>query len=509
MSDHLLILRLSGDLYTKARNTRLRFQTRIAANLRDALKAHGVPFRLETTWSRFYLETPESAAANAAGIASRVFGIQSVSVVDRQPWQTLDDIVRLGVEKFADGVRGRTFAVRTTRRGDRDSLPFDSQVVERALGRALLDNAPGSRVHLDDPEVTAHVELEPGLAHLFHDKVRGHGGLPIAVEGRALALVSGGFDSAVASWLMLKRGVHLDYLFCNLGGSAHRLGVLQVMKIVADRWSYGTRPRLYEVDFRPLIEDLQARTLPRNWQIVLKRLMLRAGDAVARANRHLALVTGDAIGQVSSQTLQNLAVISQATPMTVLRPLVGFNKEDILRIARQIGIFEHAAAVGEYCDLVPKKPATRALLREVVRGEATLETKLLDDAVAGVASFDLRLLDTAALRSSGLETREVPEGATVLDLRSRSAFDRWHYPGALHFDLAQALTSVGSMANDRPYVAVCEVGLKSAHLAERMREGGFRAWYFEGGLKEMMAEAERRRGADPALAALLAPAVRD
>lgn len=511
MSDHLLILRLAGDFYTKARNTRLRFQRRLAHNLQDALSSHGIPHRLETTWSRYYLETPSTAALE---VLPRVFGIQSVSLVERRPWETLDDVVRAGVEVFGEGVRGRSFAVRGNRRGGRESLPFNSQAVEIALGSALLQHAPDARVNLREPEVTAHVELQPGQAHFFHDKLRGHGGLPIGVEGKALSLVSGGFDSAVASWLMLKRGVKLDYLFCNLGGAAHRMGVLKVMKVIADRWSYGSRPRLFEVDLQPLIEELQAKNHPRNWQIVLKRLMVRAGELVARKTRGLGLITGEAMGQVSSQTLQNLAVINQtvAPTMPILRPLVGFNKDEILAVARRTGVFDLAAAVGEYCDLVPKRPATRASLSEVLRGEAAMTPGRLEELVEALTVFDLRGLDESALGPTGLETDRIPEGATVLDLRSKPAFQAWHYPGAVHLDFQHALESWPSFGRDRGYVLVCEVGLKSAHLAEKMQQAGFQAWNFRGGLKEMMALAECERGSDPgdpALAALLAPALRD
>ena len=508
MPDHLLILRLAGDFYTKARNTRLRFQRRLAHNIHDALSSHGIPHRLETTWSRYYLETPSTAALE---VLPRVFGIQSVSLVERRPWETLDDVVRSGSELFGEGVRGRSFAVRASRRGGRESIPFDSKAVEIALGAELLRAAPGSRVQLRDPEVEAHVELEPGWAHLFHDKLRGFGGLPVGVEGKALSLVSGGFDSAVASWLMLKRGVKLDYLFCNLGGAAHRMGVLQVMKVIAERWSYGSKPRLFEVDFQPLIVELQDRNHPRNWQIVLKRLMVRAGELIARKTRRLGLVTGEAMGQVSSQTLQNLAVINQAVSpsMPVLRPLVGFNKEEILGIARKTGVFDLAAAVGEYCDLAPRRPATRASLAEVLRGEAAMTPGRLEELVEARKVFDLRDLDESALGPTGLETDRIPEGATVLDLRSKPAFQAWHYPGAMHLDFQHALESWPSFGRDRSYILVCEVGLKSAHLAEKMQEAGFRAWNFRGGLKQMMALAERERGADPALAALLAPALRD
>ena len=511
MSDHLLILRLAGDFYTKARNTRLRFQRRLAHNIQDALSSHGIPHRLETTWSRYYLTTPSTASTAAMEVLPRVFGIQSVSLVERRPWQSLEDVVSSGAELFGEGVRGRSFAVRATRRGGRESIPFDSKAVEIALGTELLRIAPGSRVQLRDPEVEAQVELEPGWGHFFHDKLRGFGGLPVGVEGKALSLVSGGFDSAVASWLMLKRGVKLDYLFCNLGGAAHRMGVLRVMKVIADRWSYGSKPRLFEVDFQPLIHELQEKNHPRNWQIVLKRLMFRAGELIARKTRGLGLVTGEAMGQVSSQTLQNLGVINQAVSpsMPVLRPLAGFNKEEILGIARKTGIFDLAAAVGEYCDLAPKRPATRASLSEVLRGEAAMTPGRLEELAEARKIHDLRGLDESALGPTGLETDKVPEGATVLDLRSKPAFQAWHYPGAVHLDFQHALESWPSFGRDRGYVLVCEVGLKSAHLAEKMQQAGFRAWNFRGGLKEMMSLAERERGADPALAALLAPALRD
>jgi tRNA uracil 4-sulfurtransferase len=503
MADHLLILRHSGDFYTKARKTRLRFQTRLLKNVRDALSAHGIPHRLERTWSRTYLETPD---AGAAEVLARVFGLQSVSIAEPRPWTELDDLVETALPFFAPGVRGKSFAVRASRRGERGKIPFDSMAVERALGRALLDRGGAARVDLDEPEAIAWVEVEPGKVHLFHEKARGWGGLPIGVEGRALALVSGGFDSAVASLLMLKRGVELDYLFCNLGGAAHRLGVLKVMKVVADLWSYGYKPRLYEIDFQPVAAELKEKTRGQNWQIVLKRQMVRAAALLARRLRRLGIVTGEAVGQVSSQTLQNLGVISQASPeVPVLRPLLGFNKEEILAVARRAGLYELAAAVGEYCDMVPRFPATRALLTQVLQDEAALDPELLPRLVAARTVHRLRDLAAESLGPSSLETDHVPEGATVIDLRSLPAWKAWHWQGSLHLDFARALEAWPSFDRERPYVLVCEVGLKSAHLAEKMQQAGFRAWHFSGGIKDLMALAEKERQLD---LSLLAPAVR-
>jgi len=503
MPDQLLILRHSGDFYTKSRKTRVHFQNRLLKNIRDALTANGIPYRLERTWSRSYLETPD---ARAAEVLSRIFGLQSVSVAEPRAWETLADLVETAVPFFAESVRGKSFAVRASRRGERERIPFDSMTVERALGRALLERGGAARVDLDEPEAIAFVEIEPGKVHLFHEKFRAWGGLPVGVEGRALALVSGGFDSAVASWLMLKRGVELDYVFCNLGGAAHRLGVLKVMKVIADLWSYGYRPRLFEIDFQPVAAELREKTQGQNWQVLLKRQMVRAAALLSMRLRRLGIVTGEAVGQVSSQTLQNLGVISQASPeVPVLRPLLGYNKEEILAVARRAGLYDLAAAVGEYCDMVPKNPSTRARLPQILDDEKALDPELIYRLVKARTSYNLRDLSAASLGPSSLETDRVPDGATVLDLRSAPAWKAWHWPGALRLDFPRALEAWPSFDRTKPYVLVCEVGLKSAHLAEKMQEAGFQAWHFAGGIKDLMALAEREQGL---AMSLLAPAVR-
>ncbi len=478
-----ILVRFSGDISTKARQTRKQFMRQLAANLRDALESGGHGGRVERSWSRLTIETADPGALETC---PRVFGVQSLSPIERRSWETKEDVLEHGYELFHQQVEGRSFAVRAKRSGQGvEFIPFGSLDIERELGALLFPHA--RKVDLTQPEVTAALEIHRSHVDLFTERVPGSGGLPVRVSGRALSLVSGGFDSAVASWQMLKRGVALDYLFFNLGGLAHEVGVLRVMKIIADRWSYGDRPRLYAVDLRPVVEAMQQQITPRYWQVVLKRLMMAAASEVAGALGHTSLVTGEAVGQVSSQTLQNLAVITAASRSMILRPLVGFNKDEIVAIARAIGTFEVSAAVGEYCALLPKNPATRARLTIIEQEEEGLDPGRLDEAVATRRTIDLRALDSDQIGAEELEIDHVPEGATVVDLRPRATYDNWHFPEALHLDYAQALGSYTSFRRDVAYVLYCEIGLKSAHLAEQMQAEGFEAHHIRGGVRQLKA----------------------
>ena len=488
----VVLLRFSGEIATKAKPTRARFEARLLRNVRDALRAAGVSAPVSRTRNRVFVDTRD---ARAADVLSRVFGVQSLAVATVHPAEKLDELVRTAYEHFKAAVAGKRFAVRVRRVGDRAKIHLESRAIERALGTALLPLA--ARVDLDDPECIAAIELHEGHAYLCAAERRGPAGLPLGIEGGAIALLSGGFDSAVAAWQLLRRGVRLDYLFCNLGGRAHELGVLRVAKVLAGRWSYGDFPHLHAIEFEAVAAEIRAKTKSRYWQLILKRQMLRAAEVVAAQRRAEALVTGDAVGQVSSQTLSNLAVISRATGLPILRPLVGANKDEIIRLAEQIGTAALSAVVAEYCSMVAPRPATRSRASIVEAEEAQLDPEILEHAVATRTVFDLRMLDVEARGIPELEVDTIASDATVIDLRSRAAFAAWHWPGALQLDFDRALVAYRSFARDQRYVLYCEFGLKSAHLAERMRRHGFDASNFRGGLRALVAHARERRLGSP------------
>jgi thiamine biosynthesis protein ThiI len=477
----LILVRLSGDLTTKADATRKRFVGRLIRNVKDALKSRDCRHRVDRSRSRLYVHTERPGMAD---VLRRVFGIQSVSVVEARRWSTVDDIVDAGAEIFADTVRGKRFAVRARRVGDRKKIHIVSVEIERRLGARLEEHAAG--VDLDDPECTAYVEVMIDHAYFHSGAIDAEGGLPLGCEGRAVSLVSGGFDSPVATWRILRRGVALDYVFCNLGGRSHQLETLRVMKVVADEWSHGLRPKFHAVEFEDVSAEIQEKTSVRYWQVILKRMMYRAADAVAADVGGVAVVTGEALGQVSSQTLQNLAVIERATLLPVLRPLVGDNKQEIISQSRRIGTHDLSARVGEHCAMVPTRPATRALLEDVEREEASMDPSVLERAIAERTIFDLRHLDLARMDAPDIAADGIERGATVIDVRSKAAFDRWHYPGALHLEFAQAMAAHPHFDATQRYVVYCEFGLKSAHLADRMRAAGLDAQHVRGGEKAVV-----------------------
>jgi len=485
-NSQLALLRFSGEIGTKARATRSQFVQRLVANLRNALVAEKLEPRIRDTHNRIFVELPDAACAS---VLTRVFGIQSISLVERRPANSIEELVEAGEALFGNRVTGKRFAVRVRRVGERLKIALRPKDIERALGARLLARSAG--VDLSHPEATVSIELIGDDAYFFSERIACHGGLPVGASGRAIALMSGGFDSAVAAWQLLRRGAQIDYAFCNLGGETHQQGVLRVAKVLADRWSYGDQPRLHAIDFGAVTEALRARTQARYWQVLLKRLMLRAAEILALERHASAIITGEAVGQVSSQTLPNLAVISRATTQTILRPLIGSNKDEIIETARLIGTFDLSKIVGEYCAMVPTRPATAAILEAVEAEESKIDLSIIEAAVAARKIFKLRELDLETLGIPDLETQRIPEGATVIDLRSKPEYQQWHWPDALQLDFGQALKVYANFDRSKTFVLYCEIGLKSAHLAEFMRKAGLRAFHVPGGSKALKKMAAR------------------
>jgi tRNA uracil 4-sulfurtransferase len=470
----LICVRPAAELATKGPRVKAKFRRALEANVAEALARRGIAHELSGHGDRVFVSTDAPEAAYA--VLARVFGVASFSPVLATVASELDAIVRAGVAAFAEVVRGKRYAVRARRGGQH---PFSSGDIARELGAAL--NA-GAQVDLEDPEITVYVDVLGLRAHVYGERRPGQGGLPCAVQGRALTLLSGGFDSAVAAWRVMKRGVAVDFLLCNLGGNAYERMVLQVAKVLTEGWAQAQRPTLHVVDFHELVSDLRAKVRPGYWQLALKRLMYGAAGAVAAELDVQAIVTGESIGQVSSQTIFNLAALDDAFGVPILRPLCACDKQEIIAEARKIGTASISEKVKEYCALGGARPVADATRRALELETRKLDRDLLPRAVAERRVIDVLSASADDLRLPYLWVPAVPDGAVVLDCRPRHQFDAWHPSGAVHHEPADLLDGFRHLDKDRTYVICCEHGTQAAVLSELMQQSGYEAYALAGGL---------------------------
>ncbi len=321
---------------------------------------------------------------------ARVFGIANFSFAGRGP----HDFARLA-EHILDDLGERhpaAFRVAATRSDKR--LPFTSPQVEREVGGAIKQ-ARGWRVDLERPELTVYIEMSTDGAFYFFGKERGAGGLPTGTGGRVACLLSGGIDSPVAAYRVMRRGCSVLLVHFHSYPILSRASQEKVRQIAEILTRSQLRSRLVLVPFGKLQQRVVLAVPPDLRVVVYRRLMLRIAERLARRWHAKALVTGEVIGQVASQTLENMTTIAAATPMTVLRPLIGMDKDEITAEAERIGTYPISIIPDQDCCTLftPRHPATRATLGEVESAEQALA---IEEVVA------------QAVAAAGVEERKYP-----------------------------------------------------------------------------------------------------
>jgi len=476
-----IIIRLSGDLVIKSVAIRRRFQNKLKSNIKIALDRAGVRFHMSDAWNRFYLESPQGEEAITA--LKNVFGIQSISPVDLECGDSLEEILKAGDDFYKEKVWGKTFEVRAHRCGHKI---LSSKEVNYQLGSLLNQPANNSKVKLDDPDVSIHIDMRETSCYFYSRIILGARGLPLGTQGRTVCLLSGGFDSPVAAWMMQKRGVDVDFLFCNLAAEAQERAIIKLAHKLQQQWGHGSSSYLHIVDFKPIVAALKEKVSTRYLQVILKRMFYRIAELQAKATQACAIVTGEALGQVSSQTLINLSSIEEAISTPVLRPLIGFDKNDIISISRAIGTYEESAHQQEYCQLVPQKPSTACSIAKAREEEDKLDLSILATALANRKTIYLSDQSCdASLLASYIFVDQLPEKAEVIDCQSEEQFLEWHHPTAQHHEFFDLQNDFKKLAKEKVYLLYCQHGTQSALLAEMMQNQGYEAYSFIGGVKAL------------------------
>jgi thiamine biosynthesis protein ThiI len=371
------------EIALKARN-RPFFVNQLVRNLKRATADFPVR-RIQKLPGRVLLELAgENAAQEVAERVRRVFGVANCCSALR-----CDLDLEALKNTAAKALAGRPFQTfRVTARRAYKTFPLTSPQLNEILGTFVLERFP-ARVDLKNPELTLFVDILPKEAFIYLEKVRGPGGLPVGVAGRVIALLSGGIDSPVAAYRMMRRGCQVSFVHFHGAPFLDRRTQEKAREIVKLLTRYQYTSRLYLVPFGEAQQEVVVNT-PAPYRVLLyRRLMARIAEHLASLEGAKALVTGESLGQVASQTLENLTVIEEAVKLPLLRPLIGMDKEEITEQAKEIGTYEISIQPDQDCCtlFVPRHPATRATMDDIGRAEMTLD---LDRLVkAGAERTDL------------------------------------------------------------------------------------------------------------------------
>ncbi len=366
-----------GEIGLKRAN-RAAFVAQLVSNLRRRLP--GV--HVENRFDHVVLRGAEPSRVREE--LARTFGVVSSSpAVEVGP--DLDEVEQAARQLVAECAPqpGTTFKVETRRRDK--SFPLTSPEVDRELGRRLQAHFPGLVARMKDPQLHVRVDIRD-RAYVYTEVYPGPGGLPVGTGGRAVALLSGGIDSPVAVWMMAKRGVEVTPVHFHAPPFTSERSREKVVRLAEVLSGWCGPLDLWVVPFAHAQRAIRARVPEPFWTVAMRRLMMRVAERVAERVGAAALVTGESLGQVASQTLEALAAIGAATRLTVLRPLVGMDKLEITALAKRVGTYEISTLPYEDCCtlFVPRHPRTRPTVEEAEQAEADLDVAaLVEEALAG------------------------------------------------------------------------------------------------------------------------------
>ena len=376
-----------GEIALKGKN-RIQFEQQLHRNLLSAVK----PFsgEVERLHGRLIVKGPQDNLTNMLTILSKIFGVVSISPV-QQVKLDLDTIKKTLLEETGDRLQDQTTFRITARRANK-KFPYQSPELNRILGQTVLQAYPALTVNLKNPDLNLAVEIGYKNAYIYLDQRPGPGGLPVGISGKGLLLLSGGIDSPAAGWLTMKRGLRLEALHFHSFPFTSKRSQQKVADLAGKLAIYGGKIVLHLISVTE-IQKVLRRDCPEDLGVILlRRMMMRLAERLSRERGLQTLVTGENLGQVASQTLESITVVSRASEMLILRPLIGFDKDEIIKVAKEIDTYDLSILPYEDCCTVflPKNPVTRPKENTVeyyennlnlpeLLGQAyeTLETKII------------------------------------------------------------------------------------------------------------------------------------
>jgi thiamine biosynthesis protein ThiI len=379
-----IILIKDGELSLKGLN-RSSFEDILVKNLRYRLKKCG-ECEIKKSQSTIMIEPKnhEFDFKSALSAVSKVFGIAAFQRALATE-KTMESIISDGVPYLADALKNvKTFKVES-KRSDK-KFPLTSLEISAEFGGALLEKYNHLSVDVHNPETVVVVEIRDKFAYVRCGQIKGAGGMPVGTGGRAEILISGGIDSPVAAWMMAKRGIELSAVHFASPPYTSLRAEMKVIKLLSKVAKYSGPIPLHIIPFTEIQEEIAKNCKEEYFTLIMRRFMMRIAEKIAEKQHSIALITGESVGQVASQTLPALGVTNSVVKMPVLRPLIGMDKDEIIDISRKIDTFETSIEPYEDCCTVftPKHPKTRPELSKCIEAESMLDIEgLVERAVNG------------------------------------------------------------------------------------------------------------------------------
>ncbi len=471
---HLLIKYFS-EITIKSRPVRLRQCRQLENNMRRMLAEWKNDIHLSCQWEHLAL-TVHRAEIEPQIIArlQQTPGIANFAVVHEYPLRDFADIGDKTLAIYRDHLRNKHFAVRCRRSGQHS---FSSVQVEAAVGKILLDNSEAAGVNLSAPQVKVLLEVRENRLIIVRKFYKGLDGFPLGTMGEVLSLVSGGFDSTLASYNMIRRGLITHFCLFNIGGQEHKTAVHGICHSLWRKYAASHRAYFLSVPFDSVLADIMQHIAPPFQGIVLKRTMLRCAERLATLLGIPALVSGESIGQVSSQTLSNLTTIDRATLMPIFRPLVACHKKEIIAAVRDMGLYDAVAKVPEYCSVTSIHPAVHSQVEKIARHEKKLNATLLEDVVKNTI---IRYINDPALPEQRPTIEEIAApiaGSTIIDVRPpaeiKKCLQAVGTTKVLSIPFYLLHNQIHALKPDQTYLLYCEHGFMSRLQAEHLLAHGF------------------------------------
>ena len=471
------IIKLFPEIMIKSESVRKRFIKILTGNIRNVLNKHDDTLAVVRHWD--YIEVRSKLTENRPlliELLQRIPGIHHFLEVDEKPFTDLHDIFEQTLQDVGSQLENKTFCVRVKRKGKHN---FSSIEAERYIGGGLNQHIATAKVKLTNPDVTVRVEIEHDKMMLVKARHAGIGGYPIGTQEDVLSLISGGFDSGVSSYMLIRRGSRVHYCFFNLGGAAHEIGVKQMAYHIWNRFSPSHKVRFIAINFQAVVGEILEKIDSSQMGVVLKRMMVRAASKIAERFAIQAIVTGEALGQVSSQTLTNLRLIDEASETLVLRPLISHDKEQIIATAKEIGTDDIAKSMPEFCGVISKNPTVKAVREKIVAEELNFDFSILENAVQNAQYLDIRKIAEQTERDVvQVDAVSVLTGEDViLDIRSPEEIDenplQLEGQNVTLLPFYKLSSQFASLDQSKTYLLYCERGVMSKLQALYLKENGF------------------------------------